>query len=193
MFVMVRKILYYCFIHYIVFISALFMKKKTIKYLGLFMSLSSFVYRCMTSHGFSAKDHSKANIQLCGIFLTFLIIITVWVYCAALSFKKSRKCFGIYMVVWCVLWSSFYWARVARSCEHLHDSLHPDDKYSDSVGECKWVESKICWNYTVEGMFKPFYWGRKKCENVVDDLTVHKKIMGKNKIVSYPLMTKFSY
>jgi len=75
----------------------------------------------------------------------------------------------------------------------VNDSLIHSDRYSEAGGECNWIKSKICWNYTIDGLFTPIQWGRETCDKFEDDLTEHKKIMGPENIVSYPLISKFGY
>jgi hypothetical protein len=102
--------------------------------------------------------------------------VTIWTLSAYKSFKAGYRCLGIYLVTWVFIWYYIYWVRVARSCEHLYDSIHPDVKYSEAGGECRWVKGQVCWDYTIEGGFKPLFWGKDKCEDVVDDFTQHKRM-----------------
>jgi hypothetical protein len=83
------------------------------------MAVSSFGYRWMTSHGFSALDHSKANVQVCGMIFVVMSSLTIWFYLAYKSFKKSKGCLVGYLTFWVMFWFSVYWARIARSCDHL--------------------------------------------------------------------------
>lgn len=175
MFVLIKMVFYYCCIHFFIFLSALMVKQKPLKYLGMLMAISSFGFRWMTSHGFSALDHSKANVQVCGIIFLFMSSFSIWIYLAYKSYKKSAGCLVGYFTFWVLFWISLYYARVARSCDHLQDSLHPDVKYSEEGGECKWVKGKVCWDYTIEGAFKPLFWGHTECSQQEDNLTMHRK------------------
>lgn len=172
---LVNLIFWYCLIHFIIFISAFWAKPKPLKYVGIALAVSSFGYRWLTSHGFSDFDHSKANVQLCGMIFTVMLVVTIWTFSAWKSWKVSKGCLGIYLAVWFTIWFSIYWTKIARSCVHLQDSIHPDVKYSEEGGECKWVKAKVCWDYTFEGAMSPLFWGQDKCSNIEDNLTMHRK------------------
>ena len=175
MFLLINKVFYYCLIHFVIFLTALLVREKWLKYVGIFLAIASFAYRWNTSHGFSALDHSKANVQICGIIFTVMLSITLWMYSAYKSFKVGKGCLGIYLVVWITIWSMIYHYRIGKSCEHLQDSIHPDVRYSEEGGECKWVKGDICWDFTIEGGFKPLFWGKDRCELIEDNLAMHRK------------------
>lgn len=163
MYGLILKVFYYCCIHFFIFLTALWVKLKPLKCLGLLMAISSFAYRWVTSHGFSTFDHSKANVQTCSVIFFGMATITVWIYLAYKSYRKSARFFWGYLTFWITFWFLVYYSRIARSCNHLQDSIHPNVKYSEEGGECKWVKSKICWDYVIEGAFKPLFWGHMKC------------------------------
>jgi len=122
-----------------------------------------------------------------------MVFILVWVWCAHRCYKVGVKYLAVYIGIFSFIILMLYRNKITNSCYHLNDSLVANDRYSESGGECSWVKSEICWNYTFDGFLRHFHDGKGNCKLVEDDLTEHKKIMGSEKTVSYPLITKFSY
>jgi hypothetical protein len=166
----IGNVFIYTILHYLVFLTGLIHKNKIMKYIGTGMSSLSFIYRIWTSNGFSTVDHSKANVQICIFFFMVLIIITMWFFIMFKCFVRSTKSGSIFLGSWLLFWGVIYYARFARSCDHLQDSLVPEVKYSEEGGECHWIKGRICWHYTIDGIFTPLYWGRTKCDSFEDNL-----------------------
>ena len=82
-------------------------------------------------------------------------------------------------ISWCSFWVAFwyglYWWKIQRSCDEIDRGLVSMHAYSNDGGECKWVRGKVCWHYTIEGIFTPFYWNRDRCAYLEDDLTDYKE------------------
>jgi hypothetical protein len=146
-----------------------------LRYIGIALSTVSYGYRWWTSNGFSTVDHSKANVQICTFFFFCMLMIFAWFYYLFKFFRISKLKGSAYLGGWFAFWFSIYYWRFARSCDHLNDSLVPEVKYSNAGGECHWERGSICWHYTIDGIFKPLYWGRTKCESFIDDYTMHKE------------------
>lgn len=168
-------ILLYTLLHSLVLITAILSSFPWLKYSGIALASVSFFYRIWTSNGFSTVDHSKANVQICLFFFLCMMLMFVWFYWLFRLMGKNRKYGTIYLAFWFTLWGGIYYSRFARSCDHLQDALSPDVKYSENGGECKWVKGSVCWHYTIEGLFKIFYWGRTTCEVFEDDFQIHRE------------------
>lgn len=176
----VKIILYVVFfttVHFYIFIHSLYLKNKIVKSIGLFMVVASFGYRYMTSQGFDAEDHSQANLSLCVMVLIALTVIFLWWFFAIKAVKSKDPKFKYgYFVFWTLFWLLIYDFRVRRSCRHLQDSLDPRVKYTNKGDFCRWEHGKICWHFTIDGIFKPLYWGRNDCRTISTDLEEHKKM-----------------
>lgn len=176
----VKIILYvvaYTLVHFYIFVHALFHRKKFLKISGLLMSTISFSYRWLTSDGFDAEDHSKANFTLCLVTLIFICMFFFWWFVAIKAIKSKNKKFKFgYFIFWIFFWFMVYDLRVRRSCRHLQDSLDPRVKYSNKGDECRWERGKICWHFTIDGIFQPLFWGRDDCSKISTDLDEHRKM-----------------
>ena len=82
----------------------------------------------------------------------------------------SRKLFYVWITFWITFWSLFLFYRVILSCSEVNSGLMGKNSYRETEGECKMQRGSVCWHYTFNGFFKPLYWGRMSCENVVDVL-----------------------
>ena len=91
---------------------------------------------------------------------------------------KIRKWFICWICSWLTFWFSVYYVRIADSCREINRGLVSNNAYSNEGGECKWERSNICWHYTVEGIYQPFFWGRDKCTDpsFIDDLSEYKEV-----------------
>lgn len=167
------EIFAYSLIHYYIFLHALLVNKPYLRATGITLALGSFGYRYITSHGFSAIDHSKANVQLAGFMIFVLVLISLSFYFTLKCCQKSRKSGVIWTLSWTFFWFFAYYIRVKRSCVHLQDSLDERIKYSDDEGDCKWVKGEVCWHYTIDGIFRPFFWGRESCGNMHTNLSIY--------------------
>lgn len=77
---------------------------------------------------------------------------------------------------WVFFWYAIYWWKIQRSCDEIDRGLVSLNAYSNEGGECKWVRGKVCWHYTIEGVFQPFYWNRDRCAYLEDDLSDYKDV-----------------
>jgi hypothetical protein len=93
-----------------------------------------------------------------------------------IQFAKDKKWFLVWSTFWVLFWGGVYWVKIATSCREINRGLMSMNGYSDEGGECKWVRSNVCWHYTIEGIFRPFYWGREKCTDFTDDLSLHEEM-----------------
>ena len=173
-FVVVYYILIYATIHFFIFVNAMFLKTPYVRWTGYAMSGGSFLYRYVSSSGFSTVDHSKANVQICTIIFIIFGLIFGYLYITAQMFKKRALfgfswTFGSYAFLGLI-----YYLRLYRSCDHLQDSLVDSIKYSDAGKECKWSRGDICWHYAIDGIFQPLYIGRSRCETMHTELFSHK-------------------
>lgn len=84
--------------------------------------------------------------------------------------------FVTWLGFWILFWTVVYVAKISRSCEEIDRGLVSLKAYSNEGGECKWVRGKVCWHYTIEGIFKPFYWNRDTCDKFEDDLTEYTNV-----------------
>jgi hypothetical protein len=82
----------------------------------------------------------------------------------------KRKGFMVWIGSWVTFWFLVYWTRIATSCSEINRGLMSNQAYSEEGGECKWERGNVCWHYTIEGIFRPFYWGREQCTDFTDDL-----------------------
>lgn len=95
------------------------------------------------------------------------------------KFKKfviDKKWFLVWMGAWFSFWFSVYWIRIANSCREINMGLASLNGYSDKGGECVWERGSVCWHYTIEGIFRPLFWGREKCSDFKDDLSFHEEM-----------------
>lgn len=91
-----------------------------------------------------------------------------------IQFSKDKKWFLVWLSAWVAFYGSIYYVRIVSSCKEINRGLMSNNGYSNEGGECKWARGKICWHYTIEGIFRPFYWGREKCTDFKDDISLHK-------------------
>lgn len=174
----VKIILYvfaYALVHFYILVHSIYHRKLFLKVTGLLMVFSSFGYRWFTSDGFDAEDHSQANFTLCIMMLIFFSVIFFWWFFALKSWKSNnvRIKYG-YFIFWLTFWLLVYDFRVRRSCRHLQDSLDYRMEYNNKGLECRWEHGKICWHYTIDGIFRPLYWGRSDCTKIPTDLEEHR-------------------
>lgn len=172
----IYEILAYALIHFYVFVHGIYHSKPYIRATGMSLALISFGYRYVTSHGFSAIDHSKANVQLAGFMMAFLFFIYFCFWVTVKMFKSSRKKGALWIFFWGSFWLILFYKRILKSCDHLQDSLDDDYRYSNSEGDCKWVKGDICWHYTIDGIFQPLFWGRDDCRKIETNLTMHHEL-----------------
>lgn len=176
-FTILQYIALFGFIHFLIFILSFFVKSQFVKYFGISLSVMGFGFRAWNSQGFSAEDHSLANIVISfsvivvGFLLIGLISLTIKIF-------KKKFFYGIAWLSFFILLGQYiYWERVVNSCVHLNDSLDDRVKYSEEGGMCKWFQPKRCWAYTIDGIFKPLYFGKDTCEKIdTTDLSHHYQV-----------------
>lgn len=166
----------YSVIHFYIFLHSLFISTKYIKRTGFGLSLVSYWYRYATSHGFSHVDHSKANVQVSQLIIIILTIISLSIFITYRIFKYKKERGYIWVGAWILIWLVFFYNRIFRSCVNLQDSLDERDKYNEDGGVCRWAKGKICWHYTIHGVFRPFYWGRNDCTKMKTNLTLYEEM-----------------
>lgn len=171
------EIVFYSLVHYYIFLHGFFHPIPYIRATGISLATLSFCYRYLTSHGLSQIDHSKANVQLAGIIMVIFAMITFSFWVTAKIFKKKGVKIGsAWLSFWAILLLIVYYERVIRSCDHLEDSLVESVKYTDSEGDCKWEKGKVCWHYTIDGIFRPFFWGRDDCTKMNTNMDLHREL-----------------
>lgn len=176
-FTILKFIFLFGLLHFLVVVQSLMLRDKFLQYTGTIIGVGSYLFRAFTSKGISAEDHSFANIMLSFLAIFVATMILLW-FIATLEFFKKRAVYGF---LWIIGFTAFiyyiYWNRVLNSCVHLNDSLDDRVRYSEQGPECKWFKPKICWHYTIDGIFKPLYYGKDTCEKAdTTDLFDHKRM-----------------
>ena len=111
---------------FLVFISSFHVRNWCVKCIGISVPITIAAYLVTTCKGFKWEDHSLGN---------FLFMQGVWIVCITLYlftwfsyrlFSWKKKVFFIWIFALMLIWTAFYYDRIAQSCDHFNDSLHPD-------------------------------------------------------------------
>ena len=189
---LMKRVAKFAFLSFLLLQLALRQKNTFAKALGVALVAATFLYIVSTSQGFTAQDHSQVNMALAVVLFIFFYLLYLMGYGVYLLWKKSK------LIVLGLLLSLLlgalmvYHVRIAPSCKHLNDSLHPDYQYSESGSNCTWVKPTVCWHYAVKGLYRPVFWGRSTCSQYTTDVSEHKTVAGSLGVVSYPLTTQLS-
>ena len=174
-------ILFYTIIHFFLFINAALEQKGKTKTVGIIIPTLSLTWRL--AYLKVIKEYNYIDginfmaLQIC--FCCLLLIFAFYSTTFYLVLRKDKTAFMVWTTFVSLILFAFYYRRVFHSCDALQTSLDPRIKYSNKGSECRWERGKVCWHFTIEGLFTPLFWGRTDCSAFRTNLTLHKEMYQK--------------